>query len=315
MLLPRRRVRSLGFTLIELLVVIAIIGILIALLLPAVQKVREAANRMKCGNNLKQLGLACHTYHDAYGKLPYARSKGGENRTTWAKLILPYIEQQNIYTTFTQPIAGLNQTDGFNNLVPGVGSDPNPQVLAAAQAQVTVFICPSRRSPPVQCYVDPTFPNLWGMGSDYAACNGDGTNANGVYTGSIGFVTTGTGVNAGVPLTSITDGTSNTIMIGEKHIPLNMLGQTVTQNPNVIIPDGIIYQGGEQQTYVRQGSASNTLAFTPDDPYNYQFGSYHPGVCQFVFADGSVHAIPNSIDGTTLGYLCNINDGHPVPSF
>ncbi len=304
-----RSLRRAGFTLIELLVVIAIIGILIALLLPAVQKVREAANRMKCANNLKQMGLACHNYHDTYGKLPYARSKGGENRTTWAKLILPYIEQQNIYTTFTETIAGVNQTDGFNNLVPNLGGNPNPQVLAAAQAQVTVFICSSRRGPPVQCYIDPAFPTLTGMGSDYAGCIGDGTSSpSGVYTGIIGFVNGGTGTQAGVRFAAVTDGLSNTIMIGEKHIQQSMLG-------NDYITDGIIYQGGEQQTYARVGGPGHPLAFAPDDTATNQFGSYHPGVCQFVFGDGSVHAIPNSIDTTTLGYLCNISDGQPVPSF
>lgn len=290
------RIRA--FTLIELLVVIAIIAILIGLLLPAVQKVREAAARTKCQNNLKQLGIAMHGYHDAIGKYPYPRSGGGQNRHTWALLLTPYIEQANVYKIYTTPITGVSQTDGMNN-----HTATDPQIVTARQSIVNVFLCPSRRGSPTLSPIT-TGSSVTGIPSDYAACSGD---SNAVPSTGVFQLVNSNHLLSGLEFKNITDGTSNTLMIGEKHIQLGMLN-----NP---IQDGVIYSGSEQQTYYRRAGASNPLAINNNVAANFQFGSWHSGVCQFVFADGSVRGLRNSTPGTTLGLLANRSDGLPIPNY
>jgi prepilin-type N-terminal cleavage/methylation domain-containing protein/prepilin-type processing-associated H-X9-DG protein len=287
-----------AFTLIELLVVIAIIAILIGLLLPAVQKVREAAARMSCSNNLKQLGIGLHNYHGAYGTFPYVRSGGGQNRHTWALLLLPYIEQDNTYQVFKAPIVGVNQTDGVNNF-----TSTNAQIVSARTAPVKIYLCPSRRSSPPALSPITTGSTVMGIPSDYAACGGDTRT---VPTTGAWQLVNSNHMDSRLRFADIVDGTSNTFMLGEKHIKIGAVNDPIT--------DGLIYSGSEQQTYYRVAGPTWPLAISPYADVNFQFGSWHTGVCQFVFVDGHVQGVKNSTSGPVLALLANRWDGQVLPT-
>jgi prepilin-type N-terminal cleavage/methylation domain-containing protein/prepilin-type processing-associated H-X9-DG protein len=292
--LPRR-----AFTLIELLVVIAITAILIGLLLPAVQKVREAAARAKCQNHLKQLGLALHTYHDANDKLPYGRDHGGDSHHSWAVLILPFIEQNALYTLWTTPVPGAPaQNYGINHF-------EIPEMQTARQAQVAIFYCPSRRSPPQLADASP--PNMYiGSCNDYAACVGTGTSDVGLSYDSGGlFILNPPTPPVSIRFSDVTDGLSNTLAMGEKHVPLGT---------ELDVNDGAVFHSGPAGV-LRKAGPSNRLAQSLSEPYADQFGSRHSGTVNFVFGDGSVRRLSTSIDGTTLGYLANRADGQAIPNY
>jgi prepilin-type N-terminal cleavage/methylation domain-containing protein len=295
-----------GFTLIELLVVIAIVGVLIALLLPAVQKVREAANRVNCANNLRQLGLGIHNYYDVYYCIPYARSGTGPQDNSWAVLVLPYVEQGPLYALYATPIPmedggtfPLNPASGLNCL-----SRPEFQATGALEARVPIFYCPSRRNPgsadALSMNGGPAYSNEQGACGDYGAIFGDDTRNTGVFWADTKYAT-------GIGFEVITDGLSNTLLLGEKHVPLGHFGDV----PN----DFCIYAAKDDTTVGRQAGPSYPLALSPTDPYQGQFGSWHTGVVQFVFCDGSVHQLSTATPGTTLGYLANRADGQVVPNF
>lgn len=249
--------RATAFTLIELLVVIAIIGVLIGLLLPAVQKVREAANRMSCSNNLKQIALASHTYADAFGAFPYGRKYDVDQCYTWYQSILPYMEQQNIFKGFVNlPMKGAwgdsgctpGQTRTYGAPV-GIGgpditvtSDFNGRSVA-----VKPFFCPSDTGPVVNESSNPDWARSRGSYGGIAGpgdyFGGTATSANGGWIvdaseggklpiprnggqAGIFFVTLGGGVDAPTPMrqtkiTDVSDGTSNTVMFTEHITPQN----------------------------------------------------------------------------------------------
>src|SRR5262245_54601324 len=184
MLAVRPRFKRKGFTLIELLVVIAIIAILIGLVLPAVQKVREAAARMKCSNNLKQIAIACHTYHDTYNFLPPGTAAAGD-KWGWGTFILPYIEQGPLYTQLGSP----NYTTTTDM--------PAPSATNGLQARIPTYLCPS----------DPQENNPNANFKNYGKSN---------YVASVGVMDGAGSGRDRVKLPGIQDGTSNTFMVGER---------------------------------------------------------------------------------------------------
>ena len=298
----RRESRS-AFTLIELLVVIAIISILVGLLLPAVQKAREAASRMSCSNNLKQLGLAMHHYEFVNGRLPPDRldlphidDNGATALATWAVLILPFVEQDNLY----------RQWD--------LGKKYYDQVPTARLTPVKSYFCPSRRtstsSPTTSISGDtPSWvpgggTNVPGALGDYAACidkTGHDTPAD-ICPQMTGAFQSGTGFR----LLDFTDGTSCTLLVGEKHIPKNKLG--------VGWWDCSIYNGNYFQCSTRAAAATLPPTTNPNDT-GWKFGSMHTQVVLFCFADGHVQAIPESIDPKTYELLGGMNDGQVIPDY
>jgi len=381
-----------AFTLVELLVVIAIIGILIALLLPAVQAAREAARRMQCSNHMKQIGLAVHNFHDAQRGLPSSTigifggegNHGNRNTGVWSRMsmwgmLYPYIEQTALYDILSE----------WNNLgnTGTAGSATHPAWLGGAldvewwwgvlndtQRQsfgsVSTYRCPSRRgggSLVTPGRVETTgsgntdYYNFPGPQGDYAMVfmyNGDGSNGdhywpqNHIVNIPSAYVTphvgpfrvaswaTMIGSDASNPDSYKTwsprdtiawwrDGTSNQLIIGEKHIPTSKLGQCATADEGTdnigdcsYLITGWWKSVASGRSFHWSGLRNPALSFLPIESRPaaektnvayYNFGSYHPGVCHFLLGDGSVQSISVTTPvEAVLVPLAVVNDGRAV---
>ena len=308
-----QRFRYRGFTLVELLVVIAIIGVLVALLLPAVQSAREAARRMQCQNHLKQMGVALHNHHDVLRHLPNSRRDASH---TWAVELLPFMEQKALHEQWALTKSYYSQTK------------------IARETPIATYFCPSRRSHRMgtsgSISVSPNDIPDGGSGSaqpgalaDYAVSVGssgrdywwDGNGSSGGDNTTLkcrgafkmannwSTVVTQPKFVPGIRLAEITDGTSSTIFIGEKHVQSGKFGSVAS--------DHSTYNGDKSSAH-RGAGPSYALARNPKDTVNNRFGSYHPGVCQFVMADGSVRGVRVQVNTTVLGNLADIADGNTV---
>ncbi|HAH44695.1 DUF1559 domain-containing protein [Gimesia sp.] len=298
-----------GFTLIELLVVIAIIAILIALLLPAVQQAREAARRSTCKNNLKQIGLALHNYHETHRSFPQMQVETLRNTTydpdtdsylAWSVMILPFMDQASLYNQ-------INMNAPWRANYTG-----NPPQLALVKTILPAFICPSDPMEGINT-------NIGSFGKSnypaiYSPCNvKPGATTGTCYTGPFNN-------NSVNRIRDFTDGVSNVIMVGERTTEGIPAGGVWIGASNTTGTSGNIanwpYHSAIVRTY--QGSATapdfstiyliNGINNTTGTKYEWTLSSSHTGGCHFLFGDGRIQFISENVNGDTLVYLAGIND-------
>jgi len=326
---PQRQRQA--FTLIELLVVIAIIAILIGLLLPAVQKVREAAARMQCSNNLKQIGIGLHVYHDAYKVFPPGctgdeapwGTDGSNWGSSWKVRILPYIEQGPIYAKWQ-----FSGQSGYTN---------SNNVNMVSNLTIPVYRCPS--SPLPEFYASSNNNGSIEMFTSYTGISGSHTDPTCANNGQ-GTISAG-GIlfpNSTIKIAAITDGSSNTIMVGEQSNHLrdtnnNIItgsysaitsqgphGWTMGTGADTRIPPAFPTDRSFNCTTIRYtinqiGMSNSSGNGTGDNTgTNIPLSSGHTGGAQVVMADGSVHFFTNGMPLVTLQQLCT-RAGNEIVTF
>jgi prepilin-type N-terminal cleavage/methylation domain-containing protein/prepilin-type processing-associated H-X9-DG protein len=332
-----------AFTLVELLVVIAIIGVLVALLLPAVQAAREAARRMSCSNNLKQFGLALQNFHDTYGVFPPGITDDDTHNFGWGTYILPYMEQGNLYNTIATTV------NSHSSVAAGTGpglifkpgthpnTDSNPYLHTSDGIHGTLiqtilpgYLCPSNA-------LAKKDNNNWGA-SHYVGNAGTttqlGTVTWGCATGNVrGNTETGMLVfdnnnneTYNVGMGDCRDGTSNTFIVGEIGASQNVYPGKNTNGNFPLWAGGNNDFGCESKSmashvrladatfYINRPATTLNAAAGGSDWHESDmcFGSFHTGGAQFAFVDGSVHFLQQTINTDTLFRLANRQDGLPV---
>jgi len=328
------RSRRLGFTLIELLVVIAIIAILIGLLVPAVQKVRDAASRAQCQNNLKQLGLACQNFDGTYKRLPAALIHSGRAAATTPYsgpevsyagqqyvvynhpgfvALLPYIEQGPLFKMYNYQFA--NSVSSPNGLAVGPNPAGNPNITVG-NAVVAIFVCPADETPaPVVNDTPGTTTNYYERNNarrgNYLFNTGAYTDYDAPWASTTISARGPFGNNGAASIRRIPDGTSNTIGLGESR----QLHTATAYGPYPLWGTHTSVHG---RGYYDQWQPNYPYAACAGAPaekcqYAWGFGSNHTGATNFVFLDGSVRSIYDGMDALTWRALTTVQGSEIIP--